>query len=393
MQTKIKVSNFLVCLFALVLCGSLYVPIKAQKIPIALEKKTVLSPANRTTYTDAATEYKKDRTPERRDRLIFMAISQIDLNFGYYQKNRRYKNNLFQTVMDILEVGAATAISITNGERPKSLIADGLGFLQGSRTKINKNLRLLEQQILFNKMIEKRSEILTQILNNVKYTDAQYPFERAFVDVVAYYEAGTMDSALSSLATDTGADAKDAERNLADAKKDAGIILAPTEQQIKISRQNREFIDSIVESHEKADEQITNADSRIVAADKIIEDEGKKPNPDNAVIQKAKDDKSKAEGDKTTAKATQTEALGKLKAIFKSIEEDSELSPLLDELPEKYPNLASKIEARLTRIRANKGTVDDYGLTILQLLGLVKDAVTDRPTVVERTKNILDSVK
>jgi hypothetical protein len=199
-------------IIALLFTGILYIPVNAQKIPLVLKKDSVLSPVG--SYNAAAETYKENRTTENRNKLVFMAISQIDFNFDRYIKNKRHHNAFFQTVLDILEVGAATAISISNGERAKSVIADALGFVQGSRVKINENLRLLEQQVLVNKMIENRSKALVIIYDNIDKSDAEYPFERAYIDILSYYEAGTTDSALSALSTDTGNSADKAQEKL-----------------------------------------------------------------------------------------------------------------------------------------------------------------------------------
>ncbi len=216
MKRKIKNLNYLAFIITLVLCATLSFSVKAQKIPLVLQNDSVLSPVG--AYNAEAIAYRNMPSKDSRNRLIFMAVSQIDLNFGHYVKNKRHHNAFFQTVLDILEVGAATAISISNGERAKSVIADALGFVQGSRTKINENLRLLEQQVLVNKMIEKRSLALIVIYEKINNPIDQYPFERAYIDILAYYEAGTTDSALSSLATDTGSNAKIAEQKLREVK-------------------------------------------------------------------------------------------------------------------------------------------------------------------------------
>lgn len=216
MQTKIKSLNCLIYFLALALCIGLYLPIKAQKIPIALQKESGFSPVNAVDYKKLADDYLKDRSMEKRNRLIFLAVGQIDINFGNFQKKKRKRNELFQTLVDILEIAASTAISITKGERAKTLIAEGLGFVQGSRNSINKNLRLLELQILFNKMVAKRAIILKGIANKTALTDEIYPFEVALVDIIAYYQAGTIDGALTNLANDTGSEASDATRDLPD---------------------------------------------------------------------------------------------------------------------------------------------------------------------------------
>ena len=388
-----EISKYIFCILAL--CLNFYLPVTAQKLPIALQNKTALSPINKQSYETIAARYAGNPTTADTDKLVFMAISQIDINFGYFVKNRRIKNNLFQTVMDILEVGAATAISITNGERSKSIIADALGFIQGSRSKVNKNLRLLEQQILFNKMIEKRSLILTRILDNARqYSDAQYPFERMFIDVVAYYEAGTTDAALSALATDTGANAQNAQQQLAQAERNAGIILAPTAVQIRTSRENSDFVQAIIDRYVAAGTQITEADTAIAAQQAIITRETANASENSAdLITAANTAITQAQQKKTTAQAVQKKSFDDLKAIYNSVKADPILAPLLETLPERYPDIADRIQGRLTRIENDQGTFEDYAFTLRQLLRSVIEAIPENPTVIERTKTILDSVK
>lgn len=188
--------------------------VPAQKIPTALKSKTDLSPISVKTYSDAVEKYKGSANEENRNRLIYLAVAQIDMNFREYQRTRRIGRDSFNILMDILELAASTATSIVNGPRSKDVINYSLTFLQGSRSSVTKNLRLLELQILFNKMIEMRSNLMITILDNVKKPHADYPFERAYLDIVAYFTAGTWDSALSALAADTGLKANQAEIKL-----------------------------------------------------------------------------------------------------------------------------------------------------------------------------------
>ena len=394
MQNKIKRIIWIAVFSALVPLLALSPVVMSQKnLPLALQQTSTLSPVGE--YNTVAESYKNDgRKIEDRNRLIFMAIAQIDLNFGSYVKTKRHRNAFFQTVLDILEVGAATAISISNGERGKSIIADALGFIQGSRAKVNRNLRLLEQQVLVNKMIEKRALALADIYGKINQSDAQYPFERAYIDVLAYYEAGTTDAALSSLATDSGTSATTAQKQLNDAKIAAKIVVAPSAVQVKISRDNSAFVQKFIDSEAAEKAKVTAADVAIAAAEATIAAENAKVAPavpDAAVIAAATATKAAETGKKAAATAAQTAALDKLKTIFTSIEQDSVLEPLLAKLPEKYPNLP--IQARLDSIRNKRGTIDDYGSVILKFFGLVKDAVIDNPTVVDRATNIIESVK
>lgn len=190
-----------------------------QTLPVALKTKTEMSPINVKTYSAAVQAYQANPNKETRNKLIYLAVSQIDMNFREYQRDRRIGRDSFNILMDILELAASTATSIVNGPRPKEVINFSLTFLQGSRSSINKNLRLLEMQILFNKMIEQRSKLMITILDNVTKSHSDYPFERAYLDIIAYYTAGTWDSALSALAVDTGKSAETAIEQLSTKRK------------------------------------------------------------------------------------------------------------------------------------------------------------------------------
>lgn len=212
---------------AIFICLGSITPTMAQKKPTALGSNTPLSPASTAYYEEVAAAYKadiaagnagKDKALIDRNRLIYLAIDQMDLNFYDFQKSTRKKRALMQTVLDILEIGASTAISITNGERAKTLIAEGLGFLQSGRTAINKNYALKDTQILFNKMVEKRADVLGLILTKSTEEVEQYPFEAALIDLIAYFRAGTFDGALENLNIDTGASADEATKRVQNIK-------------------------------------------------------------------------------------------------------------------------------------------------------------------------------
>lgn len=370
MQVKTKRIKYVFFLLILMMCDCLILSANAQKIPIALQDETLFSPIKKETYQEAAKAYQTSQTKENRNRLVFLAVSQMDINFRYYQRKRRIGRDLFQTVLDILEIGASTAISITNGSRAKSIIGEGLTFLQGGRASVNKNLRLLEMQILFNKMIEKRSGILVGILGNSNLSNEQYPFDRALVDLVAYFNAGTMDFALSTLATDTGASAKAAEDLLA-AKRKAGIVGEPSQTQIDAADANFRKLRSIFSDYAALQKQIN-------------------------------DEKAKASSNAQTlkdAEEKQAKILEGVKGLFLLIEADPNLSSLLDEIPEKYgkDNAGAKLRlengVRKLKDDAKNATIDDYEFILLKLTGVGIDKLDTNPGLNESFLKILNTYK
>ncbi|HYV24810.1 MAG TPA: hypothetical protein VE969_06190, partial [Pyrinomonadaceae bacterium] len=149
-----------------------------------------------------------------RNRLIGIGREQIDAMFNGYIKKDRKKRALIQFVLDFLEIGAATAIGISNGERAKSVISEGLGALQATRTSLNKNFQLLERQILINKMAADRATILTGIYAKRDQDAIQYPWEDARADLRTYRDAGTIDGALINLSSQVGQQKEVAEAEL-----------------------------------------------------------------------------------------------------------------------------------------------------------------------------------
>jgi hypothetical protein len=173
----------------------------------------------------------REEAKELRNRLIGIGREQVDAMFFSYIKNDRKKRQLLQFLLDFLEIGAATAISLTSGERARTVISEGLGAVQASRTSLNKNFQLLERQMLINKMAADRATILTSILSKRELDVAQYPWEDARADLRTYRDAGTLDAAVSSLSSDIGKQRFDAEETLREVK-DQPITSAATEEDL-----------------------------------------------------------------------------------------------------------------------------------------------------------------
>lgn len=238
-----------------VFCFANLTSVKAQKIPPVLEKqdseitafslarlKSLTSSYN--TKSESQSENELEQARLIRNKLIAMGVEQIDANFNSYQKKNRKRNELLQFFLDFVEIGAATAISITNGERAKSIIAEGLGALQASRTSLNKNFKLLERQIIVNQMVTDRATVLKIILDKLNQDVAQYSWEAARSDLRNYYNAGTFDSAVSSLSINTGKQADEAEEEIRQLKGNP-LTKSATLYDLDLSKQARPILDKL----------------------------------------------------------------------------------------------------------------------------------------------------
>lgn len=302
-----------------------------------------------------------------RNKLIFIGVEQVDTEFNNYRKKSRKRSDLLQFIFDFLEVGASTAIAIVNGERAKEVIAEALTGFKGARTSFTRNFRLLETQILFNKMVSNRSQRLTAIYDKLNDPVLSYPWERARSELRDYFFAGTIDDALNSLSIDTGSEANTSQANLEQMKRTAGIVGEPTQAQRDESTSNFQKIRGI---------------SRIgLPAERDLTAERQKPEDSQ--------DKDKIEQLTQTRQAV----LDDLRGIFDAIEADTKLKPLVDRIPEAFGN-DQRIMDALSRIREKRDpSVNDYDMVLTKLNGVITEELPQDPTLAGRLGRILSTSK
>ena len=151
-----------------------------------------------------------DQAKMDRNKLIYTGVEQIDIVFNNYRKNSRKRNDLLQFLFDFLEIAMSSTGAVINGERAKTVLSEVLTGFKGIHTAANKDFRLLEAQIVFNKMVTNRANVLKAIYDKLNDDVRSYPWEKARTDLRNYFFAGTMDDALSSLNVGTGAEAQEA---------------------------------------------------------------------------------------------------------------------------------------------------------------------------------------
>ena len=160
-----------------------------------------------------------------RNESIKSVILEVNYYFESKSKKKKFRRKLLRTIFDVLEISAAVAIGITNGERVKTIIAEGLTGFQAGRTSFSKNFDLLRTQILINKMRENRALELGKIYGGMNKPIETYSWSDAKINLQAFFFAGTFSHALDSLAKDTGGDANDAEKGAEKLRKVVGTII------------------------------------------------------------------------------------------------------------------------------------------------------------------------
>lgn len=257
---------------------------------------------NRTKTDDASQAIAKDA----RNELIKYVQGRVDRFYEESINKKKFNRNLLQTILDILEIGAATSIGISRGERAKEVIGIALAGLQATRTSLNKNFDLLQTRILINKIRENRAKILTSIVANMSKSVSEYSWLDAKNDLRQYLFAGSLSNALDSLAADTGDAAQNAEESLRTVSGKITIVSEATKTELM---ENRAVQQGLIELGKKLD-----------------------------------------------VNTTKMAALDTLKDILKQLQKDSDLKPFVGDESKAEPTDDGKvIIARIIEIRREVG--------------------------------------
>ena len=162
------------------------------------------------------------------------------IDYNYYD----YENNFYTTrssgsfIADFLEAGTNLASIISKGERAKSIISSALAAFKQDRKSFNLDFyREKSFEVLIIKMQtardRKKREMLLQMKKDVSGSD-YYDLDTALTDIVEYFFAGGLPSALKELQVDSAQNAQEAKNQL-DIIKGLKPSPVPSQAQIVIA--------------------------------------------------------------------------------------------------------------------------------------------------------------
>ena len=143
-------------------------------------------------------------TRQERNDLVYRLIFLCDYRFNRYEADLMLGKATRDSFIDMSMFGLnAASTLITPGAQTKMLsaIAGGLGF---SRATVEKNFYMNHAApVLMAKMRALRTEKLNEIVKNLSRGINSYPASLAIIDVLDYYNRGTMIGALQAISNDT----------------------------------------------------------------------------------------------------------------------------------------------------------------------------------------------
>ncbi|MDX2081780.1 MAG: hypothetical protein SFU53_13435 [Terrimicrobiaceae bacterium] len=189
-------------------------------------RSTASSSSDREYFKDAYRNASGSSQAEIRNRILFELMAMIDDHYYKYTVILRGDNigkNLFT---ELAGIGTTFAASLAGGEQIKTVLAAISTGIQTFNTAVDKEVFLNQtMQAIRFQMDANRQKVATEMLNKMGGSTSGYPLEAGLRDIIRYYDAGTVTSALSSMSAQA---AEQKTQAAAAAEKQAAILAGQT---------------------------------------------------------------------------------------------------------------------------------------------------------------------
>ncbi len=221
-MNRSSIPSVYLCVFSLLSMGGTGCLRVAPKMPANLASPAPITYSKTSFDTDVASYRsllaagKLDAAKAQRNQIIYRVIAQIDAAYGGFEMNLSTRRAGIQTGGDAAQLGLSAAATVVGATEVKDILSATSTALEGTRLSFDKNF--FEQKTtesLISQMRASRETLQAQILKSLSTRDVtSYPLEAAWIDVVNYYYAGTIPSALVDIASKAGSDAVAANQHL-----------------------------------------------------------------------------------------------------------------------------------------------------------------------------------
>ena len=178
--------------------------------------------ANVATYRADFDAKHYDLATDDRNRIAYRVMAQIEAAYSQFESTTLTSRAGLQTGGDAAQLGLTAAATVVGAAGVKDILDATAIALQGTRLSFDKNF--FEQkttEALISQMRATRKTQEAQLLLNLNQRSAKdYTLEQTWTDLIRYYHAGTISSALVDIASKAGADDVKAGQTLATVQSD-----------------------------------------------------------------------------------------------------------------------------------------------------------------------------
>jgi hypothetical protein len=141
----------------------------------------------------------------RRDEFIVGRLTLYNLEYIKFVQQFYLSNAQVNSIIDITTIGIGLAATLVAPVVTKSILAAVATGLTGSRLSIERNFfQEKTAQVLITQMNAQRTAALVPIQRGLTQSVEQYPLAFAIVDLNSYYEAGTIQGAITGIQVSAG---------------------------------------------------------------------------------------------------------------------------------------------------------------------------------------------
>ena len=173
-----------------------------------------------------------------RNQIAYRVMGDIEMSYSKFEMNLTTQRAGFETGSDAAQLGMSAAATLVGATDVKNILDATLTAFQGTRTSLDKNFfQQKTTESIISQMRASRKTKQAQLITNLARRDiASYPWDAVWIDLVDFYYAGTVPSALVEIASNAGTRADTATKDLNKAVADLTVT---TPAQMKQSISNR----------------------------------------------------------------------------------------------------------------------------------------------------------
>lgn len=227
-------------------------------------------------YRDAVRDKDLATALTLRNQIAYHVMADVESSYCKFEMSLTSSRATQQTLSDATVLGMTAATGLVGASDVKDILAATSSAFQGSWQSYDKNFfREKTTESIVSQMRTTRKTLQAQLITSLGTRDvSSYPWDAVWIDLVDFYYAGTVPSALIGISGSTGASAEVATTKLSDAVA-ALTPCTPT--------QAKQFV-SIRSAYAKLEAAVNGQDSEksagaVLSLQKILKAVGVTPNP------------------------------------------------------------------------------------------------------------------
>lgn len=204
MQT-VKLPLLLIGIQALLLIGCSAMKERPKVLALNPHRAALVSKYSKddswyTSYANAVTTGDLTKAKIMRDQALYELIWLIDDRYTSFENALNADSASIDTASTITSIGATTAATLTRATATKSVLAAVSTLVTGTDSAFNSNFfQSKARTAIIAAMRSGRVEVLTRLTTGMGEAPDKYSLAEGLTDILAYYDAGTVVSALNTI--------------------------------------------------------------------------------------------------------------------------------------------------------------------------------------------------